>query len=130
MDNYKNFLEDLTSSKEEYDLLDNTDHIFILKGKTPDDNNIFEALNIVEHSDWCCKLRGDFNGPFKLANNENNQNYCHGYIFGVTNDNLLNFEKSAMLTTIMTGYYFSKLDLYNTKKEIKDAHFTNLFEEV
>ena len=130
MHNYKKILEDLTSSKEEYDLLDNTDHIFILKGKDLDDNDIFEASSMIEHFDWSSKLRGEFEGPFKLANLKNNQKWFYGYIFGVKDEDLLNFERTALLVTLSTGYTFEKLDLYNTKKEIKDLHFKNLFEEV
>ena len=129
MEKFK-ILEELTSSKEEYDLLYNTDHIFILKGKTPDDNDIFDAVALIDHYEWSSKLRGDHEGPYKIANAKNNQQWFHGYIYGVTSDNLINFEKSALIVTLGTGYTFEKLDIYQTKKELVENHFNSLFEEV
>ena len=128
MKEYKKILQDLTSCKEEYDLLDAADHIFIIYGKEPDDNEIYQALDMLDHYDWYCKLRGEFDGPIKIANLENNQKWFHGYVYAVTNENLINFEKSVILMTLSTGYNLEKLDLYNTKKEIKENHFNKLFE--
>ena len=122
-------LEDLTSNKEEYDLLYETDHIFILKGIAPDDNKIFEASSLVDHYQWAFKLRGPDSGPYKVANLKNNHDFFHGYIYGVASNNLTKFEKNALMISLSTGYTFQKLDLYQTKKEMKETLFNSLFEE-
>jgi len=36
-------LEEIVSNKEEYDQLYNTDHLFIIKGKDVDDNNLIKC---------------------------------------------------------------------------------------
>lgn len=121
-------LEDLTSNQDEYNELYNTDHLFVIMGKTLDDNNLIDVISDIEHEEWYAKLRGPANGPAKLHNIENNKEWMHGYIIAVSNDNLTAFEKSIMLISMKYGYTFSKLDLFQTKKEIKENHFSSLFE--
>ena len=122
-------LEEIVSNKEEYDQLYNTDHLFIIKGKDVDDNNLIGVISNIEHHEWCIKLRGMAEGPAKLNNQENNYQYCHGYIISVSCNKLTKFEKLAMVLSMKHGYTFEKLDLFQTKKELKDNHFDSLFEQ-
>jgi len=84
----------------------------------------------VQYYEWYAKLRGPDQGPAKLSNRENDYQYCHGYVIGVSCDNLIKFEKLAMMLSMKHSYRFEKLDLFQTKKELKDNHFSSLFEEV
>jgi|LauGreDrversion4_2_1035121.scaffolds.fasta_scaffold907455_1 hypothetical protein len=123
-------IKDIVSSTDEYDELYNTDHLFILKGRSLDDNNLINVIGELEHYDWYNKLRGPADGPAKYHNIENNHEWLHGYIIAVSCDNLTTFEKSAILVGMKHGYTFEKLDVFQTKKELKDNHFSSLFEEV
>jgi len=123
-------IEDITSSKEEYEFLVKFDNIFVVKGKKPDDNNLIEAVSdLTDFAEWRVKLRGDRDGPVKIRNNENDFNYFHGYVYGVNSENLLNFEKQAMIVSLTTGYTLEKVGVSQIKKELKDTHFNSLFEE-
>lgn len=122
-------IENIVSTEEEYKNLYNIDHIFILKAKYPDDNDIFEIFDTLSHYDWCAKLRGPHEGPAKIQNTKNNHEFFHGYVFGVSSENLMTFEKTVLLTALNTGYTFEKLDMFQTKKELKENHFNSLFEE-
>jgi hypothetical protein len=44
-------LEEIVSNKEEYDHLYNTDHLFILKGKSLDDNSLINVIGELEYYD-------------------------------------------------------------------------------
>jgi hypothetical protein len=121
-------LRDLTSTKEEYDQLCNTDHIFVVYGRDLDDNEIFNAVGNLDHFEWASKLRGDPDQP-KIANTQNNHKWFHGYIYGVSHKSLSKFERNALIAGLSTGYTFEKLDLFQSKKESKDNHFDLLFEE-
>lgn len=122
-------LQDITSNKEEYDTLYNTDHLFILKGKGLDDNALIDVVHSLEHTDWYHKLRGTYDGPATMQNNHNNREWMHGYVIAVTQDNLTAFEQSALLVGMKYGYTFEKLDIFQNKKELKENHFNSLFEE-
>jgi hypothetical protein len=122
-------LEEIVSNKEEYDHLYNTDHLFILKGKLLDDNSLINVIGELEYYDWYNKLRGPANGPAKYHNTKNNHEWLHGYVIAVSCNKLTKFEKSAILVGMKHGYTFEKLDLFQTKKELKDNHFDSLFEE-
>ena len=122
-------LEEIVSNKEEYDYLYNTDHLFILKGKLLDDNSLINVIGELEYYDWYNKLRGPANGPAKYHNTKNNHEWLHGYVIAVSCNKLTKFEKSAILVGMKHGYTFEKLDLFQTKKELKDNHFDSLFEE-
>lgn len=122
-------IKDIVSSKEEYDELYNTDHLFILKGKILDDNNLIEIISDLEHYEWYNKLRGPANGPAKFHNASNNHEWLHGYVIAVSCDKLTAFEQAALLTGMKYGYTFNKLDIFQTKKELKEQHFNSLFEE-
>ena len=70
-------LEDLTSNQDEYNELYNIDHLFVIMGKTLDDNNLIDVISDIEHQEWYAKLRGPAEGPAKLHNTKNNQeNSC------------------------------------------------------
>ena len=121
-------IKDIVSSKDEYDLLYNTDHIFILKGKGTDDNTLIDAVYDLEHHNWFLKLRGPHEGPAKLHNTKNNHEWLHGYVIAVSHDNLTKFEQSTLLVGIKYGYVFEKLDILQIKKDLKEQQFNSLFE--
>lgn len=123
-------IDDIASTKEEYDLLCNTDHLFIIKGKHLDDNGLIDVMYDLDHYEWFTKLRGDTNGNAKMHNISNQHEWMHGYVIAVSFDNLLNFEKSALLVMIQHGYNLERIDVFQTIKELKDEHFSSLFEEV
>jgi hypothetical protein len=123
-------IKDIVSSKDEYDHLYNTDHLFILKGKKLDDNNLIKIIYDLTDYEWCNKLRGPRDGPAKFRNINNDSEWLHGYIIAVSCNNLTNFEKSAIVVGMKHGYIFEKLDVFQIKKELKDNHFNSLFEEV
>jgi hypothetical protein len=125
-----NTIKDLTSSEEEYEQLYNTDHIFIVKGHTPDDNELITAISEIEGHSWRQKLRGPNNGPYKIANRKNDHQWCHGYIYGVDSENLKKFESCVIITSLTYGYQFEKLDVSFSKKEVINQHFSSLFEEM
>jgi hypothetical protein len=122
-------IKDIVSSTDEYDELYNTDHLFILKGRSLDDNNLINVIGELEHYDWYNKLRGPANGPAKYHNTKNNHEWLHGYVIAVSCNKLTKFEKSAILVGMKHGYTFEKLDLFQTKKDLKDNHFDSLFGE-
>jgi hypothetical protein len=121
-------IEDIVSSKGEYDLLYNTDHLFILKGKGRDDNNLIDVVYDLEHHEWFDKLRGPHEGPAKFRNAKNDHEWLHGYIIAVSRDNLIKFEQSALLVGIKYGYVFEKIDVLQIKQELKEQRFDSLFE--
>jgi hypothetical protein len=122
----KEKLKKLVSSKEEFDQLYNTDYVYIVKGNHPDDNGLFDIE--VDHWDWKVKLRGEFEGPAKLANNKNNMDWMHGFVWGVTEDEMIKFEKSAVISSLITGYRFEKISVI-LEKELKDnTVFDSLFD--
>ena len=125
--NIKEKLEKFVSSKEEFDWLYNTDYIYIVKGNHLDDNGIFEIE--VDHWDWATKLRGPHAGPAKVVNSTNNKEWSHGYAFGVTKENVIEFEKLAVLATLSTGYRFEKISVILEKEQEKNAMFDSLFVE-
>jgi hypothetical protein len=123
-------LEDLTSNQDEYNELYNTDHLFVIKGKDLDDHGLIDVINDIDHHEWFRKLRGMGFGPAKLHNIHNNKDWVHGYIIAVSNQNLTNFEKLAVLVGMKHGYTFSKIDIFQSKKEKVDTHFDSLFEVI
>jgi hypothetical protein len=125
--NIKEKIESLVSSKEEFDWLYNTDYIYIVKGNCPDDNGILEIE--VDHWDWSTKLRGPHEGPAKVVNSNNNQDWSHGYAFGVKKENVTEFEKLAVLSTLSTGYRFEKINVIQERAAGKNVMFGNLFSE-
>ena len=126
--NIKEKIEKFISSKEEFDWLYNTDNIYIVKGNCPDDNGIFEIE--VDHWEWSTKLRGPFDGPVKIVNTNNNKEWVHGYAWGVAEENVHNFEKLAVLSSLSTGYSFEKISVSLEKEQEKNAMFNDLFSEV
>jgi hypothetical protein len=124
-------IEDITSTKEEYDRLYNMDHIFVIRSKKPDDNDLTKALSIFERDnfDWTSTLRGPYKGQPKITNELNYQDYAHGYVFEVSDDKLINFERKAFMLIMTTDFIVEKLDIVRSKKEASDEMFYSLFEE-
>jgi hypothetical protein len=122
-------LHDIVSNNEEYDQLYNTDHLFIIKGKRLDDDNLMDVVRSLDHYEWFNKLRGPAEGPAKLHNLQNTHDWMHGYVIAVSQNKLTAFEQSALMIGIKHGYTFEKLDLFQTKKEIKEELFHSLFTE-
>jgi hypothetical protein len=124
----KEKIESLISSKEEFDTLYNSDYIYIVKGNHPDDNNLI-GIDVINVWDWKNKLRGPHDGPAKMANNENNHDWFHGYAWGVSTENIIDFEKSVMIETLKNGYVFEKISVLDQREEEKTVMFSNLFGE-
>jgi len=126
--NIKDKIESLVSSKEEFEAIYESDYIYIVKGNFPDDNDIIK-INVASVWDWKSKLRGPYEGPAKLANNKNNHDWSHGYIWGVSEKNKIEFERSVILPVLKTGYRFEKISVTQEREEEKQVMFGNLFSE-
>jgi len=126
--NIKEKINSLVSTPEEFNTLYNVDYLYIVIGQYPDDNKL---TNIdVTHHKWRNKLRGPHSGPFKVANTNNNSNWFHGYIYAVTEDNFIEFEKSVVVASLLTGYTFEKISVSKEKEHVKNKVFDKLFSEV
>jgi hypothetical protein len=123
-------VEDLTSTIEEYNDLITADHIFIVKGKGLDDNQLTSFIFDLDHIDWYHKLRvADSESQPKIQNDHNCHNWVWGYILSVKSDDLLSFESTSLFDIIKTGYLPKKVDTGLTVKEQNQEMFNMLFEE-
>ena len=123
----KEELKELSSSKEELDTLLSLDYIYISRARHPDDGKLYTMCS--NYCDWISKLRGPHEGPAKLANNMNHQEWFHGYVYGVDKENYESFEKDATIFALKTGYTFEKINVSDKLAAEQSLIFNGLFEE-
>jgi len=112
-----------TSTQEEYDILYNSDNLYIAWGNKGDDVKLLDFVSSIgsEYYDWHCKIRGDTKSTSKIGNAENDSKYCQGYIFSVTKDQMDLFEKVALMPSMKYGYRFEKYDINDLKEKERQS---------
>ena len=103
----------LTSDKDKFDILYDSENLFVAWGNKGDDLNLLKFVGSIdrEHYDWCGKLRGKNKYTAKMANEDNDHDYCQGYIYNVKNEQLAEFEKAALMPAMKYGYRLEKYEI-------------------
>ena len=124
-------IEKITSTKDEYELLYNSDNLYIVWANKGDDNKLLDFDQSIdrEYYAWRNKLRGKNKRETKIANADNNHEFFQGYVYSVTKDQMDMFEKVALMPSMKYGYRFDKLDLNSIKEKEKEEIFNKLTEE-
>jgi len=127
---FKEKIKSLCSNKEEFDKLNQLSNIYIIEGKEPDDNNLAGLYNDIDdrHLSFCTKLRGPKLGPYKIRNGQNDHTWFHGYLLGVSEENVKGFEEELFFQGLKHGYQYKKI--INTTRQEFEKHFDSLFKVV
>lgn len=116
----------ISADQEQLKELDNADNFYVVLGNCPDDHDLLEFNRNISFSYW--KLRGPSEGPYHLANRQNDHDFMHGFVYIIDDKDIDTFEKEITFASVKTGYTAEK---YSSKKEYKDLnkqHFNKLFE--
>ena len=116
----------ISADREQLEKLNNADNFYVVLGNCPDDHALLEFNRNISFSYW--KLRGPIEGPYHLANRQNDHDFMHGFVYMIDDNNIDTFEKEITFAGVKTGYTAEK---YSCKKEYKilnTSHFNTLFE--
>lgn len=131
-------IKSITTSEEEYNTLLESDRLYIVLGKTPDDNELVVSgiYNLIDDCQYFNKLRGPANGPYTVANEKNDSKWFHGYVIGLDKAHSTDFERRFALYSIESGYGYKKIDVAEYKAQVeaaleacKNKLFASLFKE-
>ena len=131
-----NYLKNIESQSFGYKDLLTYDYLFEIKGNTLDDNDLIGYISILDSNNYMtwCKLRGDYDDPFpKLADSQNDHDYCHGYVVFVGKESVASFEKQLLPFMLKDLVHVMKVPIINIHNAIKRRNeelFDSLFEYV
>ena len=109
--------ERLTSNKEEYDRLYDSDNLYIVWAVEKNDSNLEKFVNAIdsEYYNWRSTLNGKTRREAKLFNNDNKLLEIKGYVYSVTEEQVYMFEKVALMPSMKYSYRFEKYDINDIK---------------
>lgn len=109
--------ERLTSNKEEYDRLYDSDNLYIVWAVEKNDSKLEKFVNAIdsEYYNWRSTLNGETRREAKLFNNDNKLLEIKGYVYSVTEEQVYMFEKVALMPSIKYSYRFEKYDINDIK---------------
>ena len=121
-------IEKITSNKEEYEELYNSDNLYIVWAQSTDYEKLNKFVNEIdgEYYSWQKELRGEKRSESKV---DGTTGVLQGYVISVTKDQMDMFEKVALMPSMRYGYRFDKLDLNSIKDKEKEEIFSKLSEE-
>ena len=121
-------IEKITSNKEEYEELYNSDNLYIVWAQSTDYEKLNKFVNEIdrEYYSWRKELRGEKRSESKV---DGTTGVLQGYVISVTKDQMDMFEKVALMPSMRYGYRFDKLDLNSIKDKEKEEIFNKLTEE-
>jgi hypothetical protein len=133
VDQIKEYLSSISSGSQSYKDLLQYDCLFEIKGRWPDDNDLNDIFYDLDHSKFLYwqKLRGDHDTSHpKLADRDNDSEFCHGYIVFVDKRNSESVEKELIVSALRNNIFVKKIDVSlieaeNIKKN--KEHFNSLF---
>lgn len=109
--------ERLTSNKEEYDRLYDSDNLYIVWAVEKNDSKLEKFVNAIdsEYYNWRSTLNGETRREAKLFNNDNKLLEIKGYVYSVTEEQVYMFEKVALMPSMKYSYRFEKYDINDIK---------------
>ena len=116
----------ISADKDQLDSLIRADNFYLVLGDKPDDCNLLEFNRHINFSYW--KLRGPHNGPYHLANNRNDHEFMHGYVYQIDDADINEFEKEVTIASLKTGYRVEKYSCQKEYEILNTNHFNTLFE--
>ena len=127
---FKEKIQHLCTYTEEVQELSKISNLYLILGHEPGDDGVDKVIDDIDHRylDYKNKLRGYHNGPYKIQNHGNSTFFCHGYILGVPEAALKEFEDVLFMSCLKHGYQYQKI--INTQRQDFEKHFDSLFETI
>jgi hypothetical protein len=114
-------LDRLSSSKEEYERLYESDNLYIVWAKKENDTMIDNFIKSIdnEYFHWTNNLKGKSARTAQLENTDNCNEILQGHIYSVTNSQMSLFEKVALMPSMKYGCRFDKYNINDLKEKEK-----------
>ena len=121
------FCEKLTNSKEEADMLYDSDNLYIVWAKSLDDKKLEDFVNSIDEEYY--RWRKDFRGEKKSTAKLDSEGTLQGYVYNVDKADVDMFEKAALMPSMKYSYRFSTYNFNDLKEKEKQEIIDALSEE-
>ena len=121
------FCEKLTNSKEEADMLYDSDNLYIVWAKSLDDKKLEDFVNSIDEEYY--RWRKDFRGEKKSTAKLDSEGTLQGYVYNVDKADVDMFEKAALMPSMKYSYRFSTYNFNDLKEKEKQEIIDTLSEE-